>query len=166
MLGMRQTAAPQKQEVVLATRHEWSHLLSTGLEALRRERDMTQQDLADVSGLNVDTIGRIERGLVRTRLQHATLSALAAAFQCATLTQFWEVVQHTRHTASIKDGHTLIVDQRTRQLVEAFQELTPLQQQMAEAIIASMLVRIRAQRSGEEALCVVEPVPVPPRRRG
>ncbi len=149
----------------LATTSEWLLLLTQGLESLRRKHELTQQELAAKSGLNVDTIGRIERGLVRTRLQHATLSALAAAFGCATLAQLWEQLQHSHTSGVVRGLAELRMDARARRVFLAFQELSPTQQDTAEAVILWLLAHVRAQRSGEELLCNLDGLPGTARRR-
>lgn len=154
--------------VSLGTGSEWLQLLAQSLEALRRVREMTQQDLADQSGLNRETIGRIERGLVRTKLQQSTVSALAAAFGYATLSQFWEALQRARDTAIVRGSGTLALDVRTYRILTAFQELSPIQKDLVEAVVTQLLANIRAQRTGEESLCNLPNfvgLTVPSRRR-
>ncbi|MGQ0670451.1 MAG: helix-turn-helix transcriptional regulator, partial [Actinomycetota bacterium] len=49
------------------------------LEHLRAERDLTQEQLAILAGINPETISRIERGVGRPRLR--TLHRLARALR-------------------------------------------------------------------------------------
>ena len=51
------------------------------LEEKRRERDLTQAELAKLSGVTQPIISEIERGIIKDpRL--STLNRLAAAFEC------------------------------------------------------------------------------------
>ncbi len=138
-----------------ATNSEWLVLLHQGLDSLRRSHELTQQQLAEASGLNRETIGRIERGLVRTKLQQATVAALAAAFKCSTLFEFREALQRSRNLGVIRNTTALQIDARSHRLLLAFQELSPAQKDTAEAVVMRLLANVRAHRVGEEKLCTM-----------
>jgi transcriptional regulator with XRE-family HTH domain len=61
--------------------NEHSHLLQMGalLEQLRKAADMSRRDVAEATGMNPQSIYRIERGLRRTRRRTLRLLAEAVA---------------------------------------------------------------------------------------
>jgi transcriptional regulator with XRE-family HTH domain len=65
----------------------------TALEALRRERGLTQVELAYLAGISVGTVSRIESRAARPH--RSTLRALAAALDC----QASELADHRRDTS-------------------------------------------------------------------
>ncbi|MDP9312624.1 MAG: helix-turn-helix domain-containing protein [Chloroflexota bacterium] len=166
-MSNEQPDAHESQLLPLITSGEWGSLLAMGLAALRRQRKLTQRELASAAGLNIDTIGRLERGAHLTRAPHEqTLQLLASAFGCASLTAFWQALQQAGSEGHSAGRDRLLLDERSTNMLRLFSQLTSPQKDLVEALALQLRGKLHAQRLGQEAICQVDPEPSLRRRHG
>lgn len=67
------------------TSHELKRLFGLRVQALRRRRNLTQEELAEAIGRSVDTVSNIERGFSSTRIETAQIIADAVGVSLAEL---------------------------------------------------------------------------------
>lgn len=72
------------------TSDELKRLFGVRVQALRRRRGLTQEELAEAIGKSVDTISNIERGFSSTRIETAQAIAQTVGVTLAELFEFEE----------------------------------------------------------------------------
>ncbi|MCW2244979.1 transcriptional regulator with XRE-family HTH domain [Azospirillum fermentarium] len=72
------------------TSDELKRLFGMRVQALRRRRGLTQEELAEAIGKSVDTISNIERGFSSTRIETAQAIAQTVGVTLAELFEFEE----------------------------------------------------------------------------
>ncbi len=138
---------PSRRQTVERT-DDWERVLKLGLTRLRKTRGWTQLDLAQRSGLHRRTIWRLEQSGVRTNHPNRqTITALARAFGYVHLSDLWTVLQEAPATDS---DAPLVVGERVRQMVLAFLDCSPRQQQVFEGMILACAALQRTENSAEE----------------
>ena len=129
---------------------EWARVLTAGLAFLRKGRGWSQADLARRSGLHRRTIWLLEQPVgAKPQPTTQTLQALARAFGHVQVSDFWTAVQSA---VPSDPGTPLVVGARLRQMVQAFMECTPEQQQLIEGIILCWSAAQRAEAIGQARL--------------
>lgn len=83
-------AAPSPSETQAMTSDELKRLFGVRVQALRRRRGLTQEELAEAIGKSVDTISNIERGFSSTRIETAQAIAQTVGVTLAELFEFEE----------------------------------------------------------------------------
>ncbi len=76
------------------TNDELKRLFGMRVQALRRRRGLTQEELAEAIGKSVDTISNIERGFSSTRIE--TAQAIADMVE-VTLAELFEFEKHANN---------------------------------------------------------------------
>jgi len=66
-------------------------VLGSGIRARRKQLGLTQQDVADLSGLSRDTVVRVEAGDTRARIETLTRIAAAVGLTLTLAPQYREV---------------------------------------------------------------------------
>jgi transcriptional regulator with XRE-family HTH domain len=119
--------------------------LSARLIQLRRERDWTQQDLADQVGLHVNQIKRYEAGSAQPSLEG--LKKLARAFSVST---DWLLFEDAERGP----------DEDLRLQFEAMNQLSPEEKDVARAVLEGLLIKHAARKwSHTGAMAVAAPAP-------
>ncbi len=72
------------------TSRELKRLFGLRVQALRRRRGLTQEELAEAIGKSVDTVSNIERGFSSTRIETALMIADAVGVSLAELFELQE----------------------------------------------------------------------------
>ena len=105
--------------------------LSARLIQLRRERDWTQQDVADQVGLHVNQIKRYEAGSAQPSLEG--LKKVAKAFSVST---DWLLFEDAERGP----------DEDLRLQFEAMNQLTPEEKDVARAVLEGLLIKHVARK--------------------
>ncbi len=127
---------------------DWERVLKLGLAKLRGTRGWTQDDLAERSGLHRRTIIRLEQPEApHSHPNRETITALARAFGYVRLSDLWIVLQEA---AAATPDAPLVVGERVRQMVLAFLDCSPRQQQVFEGMILACAALQRSEDAVEE----------------
>ena len=111
---------------------EFKRRFGLRVQALRKRRQLTQEDLAEQIGRSVDTVSNVERGASSTRIETAFRMAEVLGVE---ITDLFEI--------NLADG----ADRQRRQLIERLVDLVSGEDdEIVEAIIAQaeILLRVKA----------------------